>query len=59
MSERPPKVWFYRPRWHWFGWATLLPWYFGGDEYDRRTLMLGWAITGRVVFPLPDNIEWV
>lgn len=44
-----PRIWFYWPSWWWHGWSTLLPIQFGGDEYGRRTLMLGWTITGRVI----------
>lgn len=70
MSEqRRPlrhRVWAYRPSWYWFGWMTLVPVYFGGDEYDWHTVMLGWTITGRVVIatrPCPRagrcaNAEW-
>jgi hypothetical protein len=47
-----PRVWLYAPQFYWFGWKTLLPWYLGGDEYDRRTLALGWTVTGRVVIAL-------
>lgn len=46
------RVWAWGPQWHWFGWSTLLPIHVGGwygDEYGRRTLVLGWTITGRVI----------
>ena len=48
----PRRIWFYRPSWFWFGWATLLPIYRGHDEWARWTLVLGWTITGRVVIAL-------
>lgn len=48
----PHRVWFYRPQWHWYGWRTLIPFYRGGDEHDRWTVMLGWTLTGRVVIAL-------
>jgi len=41
-------VWFYKPgTWLW-------PWlvYFGGDEYCRRTLVIGSNLTGAVVIAL-------
>lgn len=43
------RVWFWRPCWYWHGWRTLLPVYFGGDECGRRTVLLGWTVTGRVI----------
>lgn len=43
------RVWFWKPSWYWHGWRTLLPWYIGGDESGRRTLLLGWTVTGRVI----------
>lgn len=42
-------VWWYSPEWAWFGWRGLWPIALGGDEYGRRTLVLGWLVTGRVV----------
>lgn len=60
-------VWFYRPAWYWFGWGTLLPVLFGHDDYARRTMVLGWTITGRMVVALnycgraecyEDALEW-
>lgn len=49
--KRPIKerVWFWAPQWYWFGWKTLVPIRFGGDEYDWHTIMLGWTVTGRVI----------
>jgi hypothetical protein len=43
------RVWFWKPQWRWFGWATLLPFYRGHDEYSRETIVIGWTITGRVI----------
>jgi len=43
------RVWLYRPELHWFGWMTLAPVMFGGDEYGRRTVVLGWNLLGQVV----------
>lgn len=46
------RVWLWGPQWHWFGWQTLSPVYFGYDEFYRRTVVLGWTITGRVIVAL-------
>lgn len=46
------RVWFWKPCWYWFGWRTLVPFFYGHDEYARRTLLLGWTVTGRVIFAL-------
>ena len=51
------KPWSIKPQWHWFGWSTLLPVTFGGDEYCRTTLVLGYTITGRIVIPLWSHSE--
>lgn len=52
QNDRTP--WFWKLQWHWFGWKTLVPFSYGHDEYARRTLVVGWTITGRVIFPLWD-----
>lgn len=53
------RVWAYRPEWYWWGWSTLLPINLSHDELARRTLMLGWTLTGRVVIALwPCNELW-
>ena len=44
--------WVWGPQLHWFGLRTLLPFSVGHDEYARRTLVIGWSITGRVISPL-------
>lgn len=44
------RIWFWKPQWHWFGWRTLIPFSRGGDEYDWHTVVLGWTITGRIIF---------
>ena len=46
------KPWFYKPQWYWFGWKTLLPVSFGGDEWCRLDLVVGFTITGRIIIPL-------
>ena len=46
------RIWFWGPQWYWHGWKTLVPFYMGEDEYGRRTLMLGWTVTGRVIIAL-------
>ncbi|MDQ0102315.1 hypothetical protein J2T10_001961 [Paenarthrobacter nicotinovorans] len=48
------RVWFWKPQWYWFGWKTLIPAYFGHDQYARQTVMLGWTITGRVIVAVRD-----
>lgn len=52
QARREARIWFWRPQWHWFGWKTLIPFMYGHDEYARRTLLLGWTVTGRVIIPL-------
>lgn len=54
IAQRDRTPWFWKPQWYWFGWKTLIPFSYGHDEYARRTLLLGWTITGRVIFPLWD-----
>jgi hypothetical protein len=63
------RVWFSAPQFYWYGWATLKPMWFGNAEpCDRQldgthyglTLVIGWTITGRIVFwladlPLPED----
>jgi hypothetical protein len=49
------RVWFYRPQFYWFGWKTLVPWYLGRDEHNRRTVALGWSVSGRIVFALSSE----
>ena len=48
-SRKPGRVWVYAPELHWYGWRTLIPLYRGHDEYARRTLVIGWTVTGRIV----------
>jgi hypothetical protein len=43
------RFWFYRPEWYEGAWSPV---YVGHDEYSRRTLMLGWPFTGRIVIAL-------
>lgn len=61
-----PKVWFWAPAWYWHGPSTLLPIGFGGDEWGRRVLVLGWTITGRVLIAVsrpgylyPPNLDFL
>jgi hypothetical protein len=53
-ARRANRIWLYKPQWYWHGWKTLIPLMIGHDEYARRTIMLGWTVTGRVVVPLGD-----
>ena len=45
-------IWFWKPQWYWHGWRTLIPVYYGHDQYARWTVMLGWTITGRAIIAL-------
>lgn len=50
-DKKCPDIWFYKPSWYWYGWKTLLPFYDGGsDEYGRRCFVVGWTVTGKVIF---------
>lgn len=44
-----PRLSVWPPCWHWHGLSTLLPIGFGGDEHGRRTVVLGWTVTGRII----------
>lgn len=48
-KHRKSRMWLYAPSLHWHGLSTLLPICFGHDEFSRRTVMIGWTITGRLV----------
>lgn len=48
------RVWFWPPQWYWYGLRTLIPVGFGHDEYARKTIVLGWTITGRAIIALWD-----
>jgi hypothetical protein len=51
-ADKGSRVWLWKPQWYWHGWSTLNPVFIGHDEYARRTLMLGWTITGRIIIAL-------
>lgn len=53
-ARRKARIWFYQPQMHWFGPWTLSPFDYGHDDLSRRTLVIGWTITGRIVIPLWD-----
>ena len=53
-ARKANRVWFWKPQWYWHGWTTLLPAYIGHDEYARRTLLIGWTVTGRIIIALGD-----
>ena len=55
--RHPARLWFYRPAFHWFGPRTLLPVFFGWDEYDWHTVVLGWSVTGRMVIATSHPTE--
>lgn len=44
-----PRIWFYRPQWWFAGWSPI---WIGHDEYARRTLVLGWPVTGMAIIAL-------
>jgi hypothetical protein len=48
------RIWFYSPQLYWHGWSTLLPVASGHDDYARKTVMLGWTLTGRMIIALGD-----
>lgn len=52
--QRDRTPWFWKPQRYWFGRGTLLPFMVGHDEYARRTIVVGWTVTGRIIFPLWD-----
>lgn len=45
-------IYFWKPQWYWFGWRTLVPFFMGEDPDGRRTLVLGWTVTGRMLIRL-------
>lgn len=54
-QERKPRAWLYRPEWYWGNWRRHECWspvWLGGDEWCRRTLVIGWAFTGRLIIAL-------
>lgn len=53
-EKKMPRFWFYPPELYWFGWQTLIPVYFGGDEFGRPTVVLGWMFTGRIVIAIGE-----
>jgi hypothetical protein len=40
------RVWFYRPQWWFQRWSPI---WTSSDEYGRRTLVIGWCVTGQIV----------
>lgn len=48
---KPSKFWFYKPSLYWNGWRTFVPFALGGDEWCRRTIVIGWCVTGQIVIP--------
>jgi len=49
------NVWLWPPQWHWFGLQTLVPFAFGHDEHGRKTLVIGWTITGRIIIAFKES----
>lgn len=52
VMGKPAWFWLYKPELFWRGWRELIPFGWGGDEWCRRTVYIGWSITGRIVIPL-------
>lgn len=52
LHERLPRIWAWGPSLYWFGWRSLKPAFMATDEHGRRTIAIGWAITGRVIIAL-------
>jgi len=52
VARAKSRVWFYAPQFYWFGVGTLSPILINHDEYARRTLVIGWTITGRIIFAI-------
>ena len=49
-SKRPGRCpWFYKPELYWGRWSPV---WLGGDEFCRRTLVIGWNFTGQIIIPL-------
>jgi hypothetical protein len=46
---KKPRIWYWRPEMYWIGFPYgLSPILRGHDEYSRKTIVLGWTITGRI-----------
>lgn len=45
------KPWYYKPQLYWTGWKDLIPFGFGGDEFCRWTITIGWCFTGVLIVP--------
>lgn len=45
--KKKNRPWFYKPYLDW-KWSPI---WFGGDEFMRRTLVIGFPWTGQIVFP--------
>lgn len=51
-TKRKPRLWFYKPTIWWYGWRTFVPVWLGGDEWGRRTLVIGWNFIGQLVIAI-------
>jgi hypothetical protein len=43
------RFWFYRPSWYFYRFSPV---WFGNDEWNRKTIVLGWNVTGQLVIAL-------
>ena len=50
-AEPKRSPWFYKPQWYF---PRRPPVWLGGDEWCRRTLVLGWNVTGQIIIPLRE-----
>ncbi len=50
------RFWFYRPEWYFPTWKPI---WLGGDEYYRRTIVIGYNVTGQLVIAVgrPDALD--
>jgi len=54
------RIWFTKPQLHWYGRKTLIPFFWGGDEFDWHVWTFGWSFSGRVsiaIRPCPGTGE--
>jgi hypothetical protein len=50
-TEPKRRPWFAKPGDYYTRWSPV---WLGGDEYCRRTLVLGWGFLGLVIIPLAE-----
>lgn len=50
--DKGSMLWFYRPERYFPSWRGLIPFSIGHDGYARRTVVIGWTFSGRIVIAL-------